>query len=66
MGIPVLKGLDGEFTTVFQRLMEQKKKISFRLDHSTESIVSYLMHHCTEKGRQKHQLDLLYPEFIFN
>jgi len=64
MGVPVLKGLDGEFATVFGNMMQQRKKPALKLDHSTESIVSYLMHHCTD--REKHQLDLLYPEFIFN
>jgi uncharacterized protein (TIGR00661 family) len=64
MGVPVLKGLDGEFAAIFQSMMQQKKKPVLKLDHSTESIVSYLMHHCTD--REKHQLDLLYPEFIFN
>jgi len=64
LGVPVLKGLDGEFSVIFQQMMQQKRKLNFRLDHSTESIVSYLMHHCTD--REKHQLDLLYPEFIFN
>ena len=60
MGIPVLKGLDGAFTTAFEQMMQQKKRPALRLDHSTGSIVSYLMHHCTD--RSKHQLDQLYPE----
>jgi uncharacterized protein (TIGR00661 family) len=60
MGVPVLHGLDGNFTSVFQALMQQKKTPTLRLDHSTGSIVSYLMHHCT--GSSKHELDLLYPE----
>src|SRR5882757_7137815 len=49
MGVPVLKELDAEFPIAFQRLMAQKKKPCLRLDHSTESIVSYLMHHCTDR-----------------
>ena len=64
MGVPVLKGLDGDFATVFRAMMQHKRSPGLRLDHTTESIVSYLMHHCTD--RKKHQLDLLYPEFIFN
>ena len=64
MGVPVLKGLDGDFASVFGAMMQHKRSPALRLDHSTESIVSYLMHHCTD--RKKHQLDLLYPEFIFN
>jgi len=44
--------------------MEQRKKPTLHLDHSTESIVSYLMHNCT--GERKDALDVLYPEFVFN
>jgi len=64
MGIPVVKTLDGDFPKVFGQWMDQKKRPHLRLDHSTESIVSYLMHNCTDK--KKNQLDLLYPEFVFN
>ena len=64
MGVPVLQTLDAQFAPVFNQWMEQKRRPSLKLDHSTESIVSYLMHNCTD--RQKHSLDLLYPEFVFN
>ena len=64
MGVPVLKALDVHFAPVFQSLMEQRKKPSLYLEYSTESIVSYLMHHCT--GESKDALDLLYPDCVFN
>lgn len=64
MGIPVLEKLDADFGRIFQQWMEQKKKTVLSLDHSTESIVSYLMHNCS--GRKKDSLDLLYPEMVFN
>ena len=64
MGVPVLKTLDAGFQSLFHQWMEQKKRPVLRLDHSTESIVSYLMHNCTD--RSKNALDLLYPEFVFN
>lgn len=64
MGVPVVQTLDAQFAPVFNAWMEQKKRPTLKLDHSTESIVSYVMHNCTD--RQKHTLDLLYPEFVFN
>jgi uncharacterized protein (TIGR00661 family) len=64
MGIPVLATLDAGFEQAFRPWMELRKKPSLSLDHSTESIVSYLMHNCT--GERKDALDLLYPEFVFN
>jgi uncharacterized protein (TIGR00661 family) len=64
MGVPVLKGLDANFAGFFRNWMEQKRKPCLHPDYSTESIVSYLMHHC---GREKKDaLDMLYPEFVFN
>lgn len=64
MGIPVLKALDAGFPSVFAQWMNQKRKPTLSLDHSTESIVSYLMHNCT--SQKKNALDLLYPECVFN
>ncbi len=64
MGIPVLKALDAGFGQVFRNWMEQKKKPCLHLDYSTESIVSYLMHHCRQE--KKGELDLLYPDCVFN
>lgn len=64
MGVPVLDALDASFATVFRPWMAQKKRPHLHLDYSTEAIVSYLMHHCTQK--RKHALDMLYPDAIFN
>lgn len=64
MGVPVLKTLDANFEQVFRPWMEQRRKPCLHLDYSTESIVSYLMHNCTQE--KKNALDLLYPEFVFN
>jgi uncharacterized protein (TIGR00661 family) len=64
MGIPILDKLDAGFQPLFHSWMGQKKRHGLALDHSTESIVSYLMHNCS--GQKKNALDMLYPEFIFN
>ncbi|HVS95483.1 MAG TPA: glycosyltransferase family protein [Puia sp.] len=64
MGIPVIHALDEGFERSFRVWMGQKKKPHLRPDYSTESIVSYLMHHC---GREKGDaLDMLYPDCVFN
>jgi len=44
--------------------MEQRKRPHLHLDYSTEAIVSYLMHHCTQE--KKYALDMLYPDAVFN
>ena len=64
MGVPVLDALDASFEGIFRPWMAQKKKPHLHLDYSTESIVSYLMHHCTQE--KKHVLDMLYPDAVFN
>jgi uncharacterized protein (TIGR00661 family) len=64
MGVPVLETLDANFETAFRPWMEQRKRPHLHLDYSTEAIVSYLMHHCTQK--KKDALDMLYPDAIFN
>jgi len=64
MGVPVLSSLSVDFDRVFRQWMDQKKKPTLPLDHSTESIVSYLMH--TATSQKKNALDMLYPECIFN
>lgn len=64
MGVPVLHALGTDFGGVFRQWMDEKKKITLSLDHSTESIVSYLMHSAT--SQKKDVLDMLYPEYVFN
>ena len=64
MGVPVLDALDAAFEPVFRSWMEKRKRPGLRPDYSTESIVSYLMHHC---GRERADaLDMLYPDAVFN
>jgi uncharacterized protein (TIGR00661 family) len=64
MGVPVLDALDTEFEGVFRPWMAVRKRPHLHLDYSTEAIVSYLMHHCTQEKKGK--LDMLYPEAVFN
>jgi uncharacterized protein (TIGR00661 family) len=64
MGVPVLQSLDANFQQTFNQWIGQRKRPGLVLDHSTESIVSYVMHNCTEQ--QKDALDMLYPECVFN
>ena len=63
MGVDSIQSIDQNFGSVFQNWMNQKKKIQLVPTHSTESIVSFMMHHCT--GSKKYDLDLLYPELTF-
>jgi uncharacterized protein (TIGR00661 family) len=63
MGVTKMDGLEGGFEQSFLDWIGQKKKVVLQPDHSTESIVSFLMHHCS--GRKKYELDLLYPELVF-
>src|SRR5580692_181281 len=64
MGVPVLDTLDANFEGVFRPWMAQRKRPHLHLDYTTEAIVSYLMHHCTQK--KKHALDMLYPDAVYN
>ena len=64
MGVPVVSALGPGFAPIFHSWMVQKKTPSLTLDHSTESIVNFLMHHCT--GKKADALDMLYPDCVFN
>ncbi|HTQ29487.1 MAG TPA: glycosyltransferase family protein [Puia sp.] len=64
LGVLKLDSLEPGFEAIFNNWMEQRKKIWLQPDHSTESIVSFLMHHCS-RDRKKYELDLLYPELVF-
>src|SRR5580704_17863530 len=64
MGVPVLNALDAGFEPIFRSLMQLRKRPHLHLDYSTEAIVSYLMHHCTQE--KKDALDMLYPDAVFN
>jgi uncharacterized protein (TIGR00661 family) len=64
MGVPVLDALDTGFEAALRQWMDRRKRPQLYLDYSTEAIVSYLMHHCTQQ--KKDALDMLYPDAIFN
>jgi uncharacterized protein (TIGR00661 family) len=64
MGVPVLDALDSRFESSFRSWMQKRKRPHLHLDYSTEAIVSYLMHHCTQE--KKDALDMLYPDAVFN
>jgi len=64
MGVTWIKQLDENFVRIFQHWINEQKKISFVPDHSTEAIISFLMHSCS--NQKKDALDFLYPEFIIN
>jgi uncharacterized protein (TIGR00661 family) len=64
MGVTVLPALNSDFAPTFHSWMGQNRRPSLTLDHSTESIVSFLMHHCT--GNKRDTLDMLYPDCVFN
>jgi uncharacterized protein (TIGR00661 family) len=64
MGVPVLDSLDAGFEAIFRPWMSRRKRPRLHLDYSTEAIVSYLMHHCTQE--KKDALDMLYPDAVFN
>jgi uncharacterized protein (TIGR00661 family) len=64
MGVPVLDMLDAGFEATFRQWISRRKRPRLHLDYSTEAIVSYLMHHCTQE--KKDALDMLYPDAVFN
>ncbi len=64
MGVPVLYSLGPDFGIFFLFLDRSKTRPVLTLDHSTESIVSYLMHQAASQKRDT--LDMLYPDCVFN
>ncbi len=64
MGVARIDELNSDFQSAFYRWMADNKRISLQMDHSTESIISFLMHNCCDK--KKDALDMLYPEYVFN
>jgi uncharacterized protein (TIGR00661 family) len=64
IGVASVKTLDQQFSAIFQNWVGERKRRFLPSDHSTESIISFMMHHCT--GRKKYELDLIYPELTFN
>jgi uncharacterized protein (TIGR00661 family) len=63
MGICCLDSIDEHFAGQFNKWINLDEKIMLAPDHSTESIVSFLMHVCTH--REKYCLDPIYPELVF-
>jgi len=63
LGIPVLNKLDDDFTDQFNNWMNNSNTPKLSYDYSTESIVKILMYRCSAL---RHELDLTYPELIFN
>jgi uncharacterized protein (TIGR00661 family) len=47
MGVDCLHTIDQNFGSAFQNWISHEKKIQFKLRHSTESIVSFMMQYCT-------------------
>lgn len=64
MGVRSIENLDDQFNSIFHEWIEDNHKIVLRPDHSTEAIVSFLMHSC--RDQKKNELDYLYPEFLIN
>ncbi len=60
MGVACINEVGKNFASIFSKWMNNKKKIDFSIDFSTEAIISFLMHHCAKN--KKYDLDLLYPE----
>jgi len=64
LGVTSLNKLDDHFMAVFQHWINNKKEIRLIPDHSTEAIISFLMHSCN--SQQKNDLDFLYPELVIS
>jgi uncharacterized protein (TIGR00661 family) len=64
LGVTCIKTIDKNFKSIFENWINRKNRILLPLEHSTESIISFMMHHCT--GRKKYELDLNYPELTFD
>ena len=62
MGVLKIEGFNSQFSSIFCSWINDQKETLFRPDHSTEAIISYLMHHCQGK---KYELDSCYPELVF-
>jgi uncharacterized protein (TIGR00661 family) len=64
MGVTCIGAVDKNFMPVFNNWINDKKKISLSANHSTESIISFLMSNATK--RKKYEEDLVYPGLSFN
>jgi len=64
MGVLRIDSLGSKFAKSLSTLMSEPADIDFSPDCSTETIIRFLMHHCT--SRKTYELDPLYPEYNFN
>jgi uncharacterized protein (TIGR00661 family) len=64
LGVTSINRLDNNFNAIFQQWVSDKKDIRLIPDHSTEAIISFLMHNCNSQS--KNDLDFLYPELVIS
>lgn len=63
IGIKTLDKLDDDFTDIFNSWVSDPNTPSITYQYSTEAIIDILMFRCSNL---EHQLDIPYPELIFN
>lgn len=63
IGIKTLDKLDDDFTDTFNNWVDDPATPGVTYQYSTEAIIEILMYRCTEL---KYQLDIPYPDLIFN
>ena len=64
LGVVSTDGLKNGFSGVFENWMNSTRKICLSTNHTTQSIVNFLMHNCT--GINKYDLHFPYTELNFN
>lgn len=63
IGIPVISRLDETFGSRFMKWICDEHTPSISFDYSTDAIVQILMYRC---ANVRHELDMLYPDLVFN
>ena len=63
MGVSCIDAVDKNFSPAFNNWMNDEKKITLSSNHSTESIISFMMSHSIK--RKNYEEDLSYPGFSF-
>jgi uncharacterized protein (TIGR00661 family) len=63
IGIKTLDKMDDDFTDTFNNWVSDPTTPSVKYQYSTEAIINILMYRCTNL---KYQLDIPYPDLIFN
>jgi uncharacterized protein (TIGR00661 family) len=64
MGVAYIDSIGKDFIAVFNEWMNDKKQIRLSTNHSTGSIISFLVSHAVR--RKKYEEDLVYPGLSFN